>query len=105
VPCKSTRIHFHHLTSSLPAPEEKTPRLWRTRESNPSRRAALHKRSVPFESKFSVNPFCCSRLKSHDPPLFVFSLDLHPDEIFGTEEVPEYILSDSVLDTNVAFDI
>jgi hypothetical protein len=44
-------------------------------------------------------------LKSHDPPLFVFSLDLHPDEIFGTEEVPEYILSDSVLDTNVAFDI
>jgi hypothetical protein len=27
-------------------------------------------------------------------PLF-FSLDLLPEEIFGTEEVPEYILSDS----------
>jgi hypothetical protein len=25
----------------------------------------------------------------------VFSLDLLPEEIFGTEEVPEYILSDS----------
>jgi hypothetical protein len=24
-----------------------------------------------------------------------FSLDLLPEEIFGTEEVPEYILSDS----------
>jgi hypothetical protein len=27
-------------------------------------------------------------------PLF-FSLDMLPEEIFGTEEVPEYILSDS----------
>jgi hypothetical protein len=28
-------------------------------------------------------------------PLYFFSLDLFPKEIFGTEEVPEYILSDS----------
>jgi hypothetical protein len=28
---------------------------------------------------------------------FVFSLDFLPEEIFGTEEVPEYILSDSPL--------
>jgi hypothetical protein len=28
-------------------------------------------------------------------PLHFFSLDLLPEEIFGTEEVPEYILSDS----------
>jgi hypothetical protein len=34
-------------------------------------------------------------LQSRDSPLFVFSLDLLPEEIFGTEEVPEYILSDS----------
>jgi hypothetical protein len=34
-------------------------------------------------------------LQSHGPPLSVFSLDLLPEEIFGTEEVPEYILSDS----------
>jgi hypothetical protein len=34
-------------------------------------------------------------LQSHDSPSFVFSLDLLPEEIFGTEEVPEYILSDS----------
>jgi hypothetical protein len=95
VPCKSTRIHFHHLTSSLLAPEEKNPKAMVTRESNPSRRAALHQRSIPFESKFSVNPLFCSRLQSHDPPLFVSSLDLLPEEIFGTEEVPEYILSDS----------
>jgi hypothetical protein len=35
-------------------------------------------------------------LQSHGLPLFVFSsLDLLPEEIFGTEEVPEYIFSDS----------
>jgi hypothetical protein len=34
-------------------------------------------------------------LQSYDLPFFVFSLDLLPEEIFGTEEVPEYILSDS----------
>jgi hypothetical protein len=34
-------------------------------------------------------------LQSHDSPSFVFSLDLLPKEIFGTEEIPEYILSDS----------
>jgi hypothetical protein len=34
-------------------------------------------------------------LQCHDSPSFVFSLDLLPKEIFGTEEVPEYILSDS----------
>jgi hypothetical protein len=28
-------------------------------------------------------------------PLYFFSLDLLPEEIFGAEEVPEYILSDS----------
>jgi hypothetical protein len=31
------------------------------------------------------------------PPLF-FSLDLLPEEIFGTKEVPEYILSDSFVE-------
>jgi hypothetical protein len=34
-------------------------------------------------------------LQSHGSSLVVFSLDLLPEEIFGTEEVPEYILSDS----------
>jgi hypothetical protein len=34
-------------------------------------------------------------LQSHGSPLFAFSLDLLPEEIFGTEVVPEYILSDS----------
>jgi hypothetical protein len=35
-------------------------------------------------------------LQSHGLPLLHFSsLDLLPEEIFGTEEVPEYILSDS----------
>jgi hypothetical protein len=35
-------------------------------------------------------------LQSHGLPLTIFSsLDLLPEEIFGTEEVPEYILSDS----------
>jgi hypothetical protein len=35
-------------------------------------------------------------LQSHGLPLSAFSsLDLLPEEIFGIEEVPEYILSDS----------
>jgi hypothetical protein len=34
-------------------------------------------------------------LQSHDSPSFVFSLDFLPEVIFVTEEVPEYILSDS----------
>jgi hypothetical protein len=34
-------------------------------------------------------------LQSHHSPSFDFSLDLLPEEIFGTEDVPEYILSDS----------
>jgi hypothetical protein len=34
-------------------------------------------------------------LQYHGSPFFTFSLDLVPEEIFGTEEVPEYILSDS----------
>jgi septal ring factor EnvC (AmiA/AmiB activator) len=34
-------------------------------------------------------------LQSHGSPFFIFSLDLLHAEIFGTEEVPEYILSDS----------
>jgi hypothetical protein len=34
-------------------------------------------------------------LQSHGSSFFTFSLDLLPEEIFGTKEVPEYILSDS----------
>jgi hypothetical protein len=32
-------------------------------------------------------------LQSHDSPFSVLSLDLLPEEIFGIEEVPKYILS------------
>jgi hypothetical protein len=34
-------------------------------------------------------------LQSHNSFFFDFNLDLLPEEIFGTEEIPEYILSDS----------
>jgi hypothetical protein len=34
-------------------------------------------------------------LQPHNSPSSIFSLDLLPEEIFGTEEVPEHILSDS----------
>jgi hypothetical protein len=79
-----------------PAPEEKTPRPWRTRESNPSRRTALHQRSVPFESEFSINPSLALVYNLMVYTSLLFSnLDLLPEEIFGTEEVPKYILSDS----------
>jgi hypothetical protein len=96
MPCKSTHILLHHFTFSPLAPEEKTPRPWRTRERNPSKRKALHQRSVPFESEFSFNPFLALICNHMVYPLTVFSsLDLLPEEIFGTEEVLEYILSDS----------
>jgi hypothetical protein len=35
-------------------------------------------------------------------PLYFFSLDLLPEEIFGTKEVPEYILSDSSTEEEAA---
>jgi hypothetical protein len=34
-------------------------------------------------------------LQSHDSSFFDFSLDLLPEDIFSTEEIPEYILSNS----------
>jgi hypothetical protein len=33
-------------------------------------------------------------LQSRDSSVFDFSLDPLPEDIFGTEEIPEYILSD-----------
>jgi hypothetical protein len=55
-----------------------------------------HQRSEPFESNLffsTLSLILDCNLMIH-LPLF-FSLDLLPEEIFGTEEVPEYILSDS----------
>jgi hypothetical protein len=60
-----------------------------------SRRAALHQRSEPFESKFSFSILSLALNCNHDSPSFVFSLDLLPEEIFGSKEVPQYIPSDS----------
>jgi hypothetical protein len=34
-------------------------------------------------------------LQSRDSPFFDFSFNLLPEDIFGTEEIPEYICSDS----------
>jgi hypothetical protein len=34
-------------------------------------------------------------LQSHDSSFYDFSLDQLPEDIFGTEEIPEYVLSDS----------
>jgi hypothetical protein len=49
-----------------------------------------------IRERVSCQSVSCSRLQCHGLPLFAFSsLDLLPEEIFGTEEVPEYILSDS----------
>jgi hypothetical protein len=44
---------------------------------------------------FFSNCFLLSFAISWFTPLCFSSLDLLPEEIFGTEEVPEYILSDS----------
>jgi hypothetical protein len=42
-------------------------------------------------------------LQSPDSSFFDFSLDLLPKEIFGTEETPEYILSDSSAEEEDAY--
>jgi hypothetical protein len=42
--------------------------------------------------------FLLSLAISYLPPLVFSSLDLLPEEIFGTEEMPEYISSDSSLE-------
>jgi hypothetical protein len=65
-------------------------------ESSPSREAVLHQRNAPFKSEFSVNLFLALVCNLMVYPFSdLFSLDLLPEEIFGTEEIPEYILSDS----------
>jgi hypothetical protein len=55
-----------------------------------STKEAYHSR-VSFLSICFLLPFAISWFA----PLRFFSLDLLPEEIFGIEEVPEYILSDS----------
>jgi hypothetical protein len=44
---------------------------------------------------FLSNLFLLSITISWFTPICFFSLELLPEEIFGTEDVPEYILSDS----------
>jgi hypothetical protein len=101
MPCKSTRTLIHHSTFSPLAPEEKTPSPW-TKASNPSGRTAPQ-RSAPFESEFSFNLLLTFVCDLAFYPLFVFSsLDLLSEEIFGTEETPEYISFDSSLEAEDA---
>jgi hypothetical protein len=60
-------------------------------------------RSAPFESEFSFYLLLALVRDLVLYPLFVFfSLDLFPKEIFGTEETPEYISSDSSLEAEDA---
>jgi hypothetical protein len=61
----------------------------------PIKEDSLHQRSAPFESEFSFNLFLALVCNLTVYLSLFFSLDLLPEEIFGTEEVPEYILSDS----------
>jgi hypothetical protein len=99
--CKSTRALIHHFSSPPLSLEEKTPTPW-TRVSNPRR--AVHQRSVQFGSEFFLDLLL---VPPHDLALHVFflsssSLDLLPEEIIGTEDVPEYISSDSSLEAEDA---
>jgi hypothetical protein len=99
--CKSTRTLIHHFSSLPLSLEEKTPKPW-TRASNPRR--AAHQRSARFGSEFFLDLFL---VLPHDLVLHVFffsssSLDLLPEEIIGTKDVPEYISSDSSLEAEDA---
>jgi hypothetical protein len=101
MPCKSTLALIHHFSSPLLSLEKKTPKLW-TRASNPRR--AAHQGNVRFGSEFSLDLLL---VLSHDLVLHVFflspsSLDLLPEEVIGTEDVPEYISSDSSLEAEDA---
>jgi hypothetical protein len=99
--CKSTRTLIHHFSYLPLSLEEKTPTPW-TRVSNPRR--AAHQGSVRFGSEFFLDLLL---VLPHDISLHVFflsssSLDLLPEEIIGTEDVPEYISSDSSLEAEDA---
>jgi hypothetical protein len=101
MPCKSTRALIHHFSSPPLSLEKKTPKPW-TRASNPRR--AAHQRSARFRSEFSLDLLLVLPLGLvlHVFFLSSSSLDLLPEEIIGTEDVPEYISSDSSLEAEDA---
>jgi hypothetical protein len=98
------QIHSHTHPSLLifsPAPEKKTPKPW-TKASNPRRTAP--QRNARFKSEFSFDLLLVSScdLALYLFFVFSFSLDLLPEEIIGTEDMPEYISSDSSLEAEDA---
>jgi hypothetical protein len=61
-----------------------------------AQRTASHQKSEPSESNLFFSSFSLDldcNLMIHS--FFDFSFNLLPEDIFGTEEIPEYILSDS----------
>jgi hypothetical protein len=101
MPSKSTHTLIHHFTSS-PLLQKRKPQghgQWQaTHQGGQHPKEAHHSRV-----SFPLTCFLLSYVISRFYPLFVFSsLDLLPEEIFGTEETLEYISSDSSLEAEDA---
>jgi hypothetical protein len=101
MPCKSTRTLIYHFTSS--------PLLQKRKPQGHGQRKATHqggqhptKEAHHSRVSFLLICFLLSCAISCLPLLVFSSLDLLPEEIFGTEETPEYISSDSSLEAKDA---
>jgi hypothetical protein len=101
MPGKSTRTLIHHFTSP--------PLLQKRKPQGHGQRQATHqggqhsKEAHHSRVSFPLTCFLLSCVISRFTPFsFLSSLDLLPEEIFGTEETPEYISSDSSLEAEDA---
>jgi hypothetical protein len=94
---------LHHHLHTLPSPHIFSPLLQRRkpkghgRQGKAAHQGGQHSTKEAHHSRVSFLSICFLLLFaiSQFPSLCPFSLDLLLEEIFGTEEVPEYILSDS----------
>jgi hypothetical protein len=100
MPCKSTRTLIHHFSSSPLLSEEKTPRSWTKATPRGQHLKEMHDSRVSFPLICFLFPHVVSCFTSS--LFFSFSLDLLPEEIIRTEDMPEYISSDSSLEAEDA---
>jgi hypothetical protein len=93
------QIHSHTLPSLhilSPLVQRRKPQGY-GRQGKATHQGRQHSIKEAYHSRVSFLSICFLLLFaiSRLTPFCSFSLDLLPEEIFGTEEVPEYILSDS----------
>jgi hypothetical protein len=101
MPCKSTRTLIHHFSSS-PLLQKRKPQSHGQRQATQGGQypKETHDSRVSFPLTGFLFPHVISCFTSS--LFFSFSLDLLPEEIIGTEDMPEYISSDFSLEAEDA---